>query len=522
MEISHDGRTTSLNASYQRDIRFIFTPSNWTLGSIGIWPIAFRGIGQHISKISIFTCNFVLSFAIVPCALHMIYDQKDINIRLKLTGLLGFCSTAMIKFFVLVIRRPKIQKCIEHVKDDWWQVKFKSDRERMLKYASIGRNLSLTCTTAMYSAGFIYHLILPFCTEHKIGNETIRPLVYPTYSGFRQSQISPIYEIVYVAHCMCGYTIYTVTIGTCGLAAIFAMHACGQIQVVLSRLEDLLNGKNFERIPNVQQRIAAIVKSHIQVMSALRPTYDLRPEGHQYKAQAHRTLGLLQHCYDKVLRSCDTSSKNTEVYRVCEGRLVADTITIGTCGLAAIFAMHACGQIQVVLSRLEDLLNGKNFEQFPNVQLRIAAIVKSHVQVMRFAANVDEILQEVCLVDFTSSVCIICLLEYYCILDWQANDRLGLLTYFMSFVSFVFNAFILCYIGELLIEKSSQVGIMCCLINWYQLPPRSARDFILIIAMSSHPIKISACKMVDISLSTFGYMIKTTLAYLSFLRTLVM
>ncbi|XP_014476905.1 PREDICTED: uncharacterized protein LOC106745632 isoform X3 [Dinoponera quadriceps] len=344
MEISPDRQATSLNASYQRDVQYIFTPSNWILGSIGIWPIPFRGIRHHISKISIFTCNFVLSFAMVPCALHIIYDQKDLNIRLKLSGLLGFCGTAMLKFFVLVIRRPKIRKCIEYVEDDWWQVKFKSDRERMLKYAGIGRNLSLICTTTMYSAGFIYHLILPFCVEHKLGNETIRPLVYPTYSEFSQSHISPTYEIVYMAHCMCGYTIYTVTVGTCGLAAIFATHACGQIQMVLSRLEDLLDGKNFDQIPNIQQRIAAIVKSHVQVM--------------------------------------------------------------------------------------------------------------------RFAAVVEEVLQEICLVEFTSSLCTICLLEYYCILDWQANDRVGLLTYFMLLVSFVFNVFILCYIGELLMEKPNWNNVL--------------------------------------------------------------
>lgn len=122
MGISRNGHAMSSNASYHQDVRFIFTPSRWILGSIGIWPIAFRGIGEHISRIIIVICNFVLSFAIVPCALHIIYDQKDLNIRLKLCGLLGFCSTAMMKFFVLVIRRPKIWQCIEHVKDDWWQV----------------------------------------------------------------------------------------------------------------------------------------------------------------------------------------------------------------------------------------------------------------------------------------------------------------------------------------------------------------------------------------------------------------
>lgn len=136
----------------------------------------------------------------------------------------------------------------------------------MLKYAATGRNLTIIGASFMYTAGIIYHMILPFCSEHKINNQTIRPLVYPIYSEFGQTQISPVYEIVYVAHCMCGYTIYSVTAGACGLAAVFATHACGQIQVIVSRLEDLLDGRNFEQIPNVHQRIAAIVKGHVRLI----------------------------------------------------------------------------------------------------------------------------------------------------------------------------------------------------------------------------------------------------------------
>jgi len=58
--------------------------------------------------------------------------------------------------------------------------------------------------------------------------------------------------------------------------------------------------------------------------------------------------------------------------------------------------------------------------------------------------------------------------------------------------------------GSQLILQSSQIGYICYMINWYQLSPKSARSLILIIAMASHPIKISAGRMVDLSLSTFG------------------
>lgn len=113
---------TSQNPSYQRDIRYVFKLNNWILSSLGIWPVAIRGIGQHVSKIAIAICNLALSFAIVPCALHIVYDEKDLILKMKLCGLLAFCLTAMTKYCILVIRRPKIHRCIEYLKNDWWQV----------------------------------------------------------------------------------------------------------------------------------------------------------------------------------------------------------------------------------------------------------------------------------------------------------------------------------------------------------------------------------------------------------------
>ncbi|XP_020295550.1 odorant receptor 4-like [Pseudomyrmex gracilis] len=390
------------NTCYQRDIRYVFKLNHWILGSIGIWPIAIRGA----SEIAITIWNIALSFTVVPCALYIVYDEKDIIVRLKIFGLLAFCLTAMIKYCILAIRRPKILRCIEYVKSDWWQVSFRSDREVMLKYAATGRNLTIIGASLMYTPGIIYHAI-PLCSEPiVVDNQTLRPFVYPTHSEFRRSQISPFYEMVYVAHCMCGYTIYSITAGTCGLAALFATHACGQIQVIISRLENLVEGNKFEQTSNVHQRIVAIVKSHVRIV--------------------------------------------------------------------------------------------------------------------RFAAAVEEVLQEVCVVEFASSVCTICLLEYYCIVDWQDDNKLSLVNYFLLFISFCFNIYILCYIGDLLMEKSSQIGSICYMINWYQLSPTLVRNLTLIVAISSYPVKITAGRIVDLSLPTFGIVLKTSVAYLSFLRTLVM
>lgn len=143
---------------------------------------------------------------------------------------------------------------------------FSSDRKQMLKYAAAGRKLTIIVTSFIYTSAAIYHLVLPFFSEYIINNQTVRPLVFPIYSKFRQFQISPVYEIVYVAHCMCQYTISSVTVGMSGLAALFVTHACGQIEVILSRVKDLIDGKSFKQNPNIYRRIAAIVRSHVRVV----------------------------------------------------------------------------------------------------------------------------------------------------------------------------------------------------------------------------------------------------------------
>jgi len=46
--------------------------------------------------------------------------------------------------------------------------------------------------------------------------------------------------------------------------------------------------------------------------------------------------------------------------------------------------------------------------------------------------------------------------------------------------------------------------ITFCTLDWYRIPHKTARGLVLIIAMSSNPIKITAGKFMDLSLNSFG------------------
>ena len=152
------------------------------------------------------------------------------------------------------------------------QVKFQRDRKLMLKYGKIGRRLTMYSAVFMYCGGLsyvtLYAYVMQYAYESYVDefNRTIKMLLYPTYSALYDVQKSPVHEIMYLLQCMCEYVSDSVTAGACGLAALFVTHACGQIDVVMSRIEDLIDGKFSEEDSSLNVRLVEIVQHHIRTL----------------------------------------------------------------------------------------------------------------------------------------------------------------------------------------------------------------------------------------------------------------
>lgn len=147
-------------------------------------------------------------------------------------------------------------------------MELEEEREIMLKYGRMGRNLTIICAVFMYSGGIIYHTILQYAIGSYVDehNCTIKPLVYPTYSALYNVQRKPIYELVYVTHCMCSYVMDSITVGACGLAALFVTHACGQIDIIISRLNDLVRDEYIKNTFNLNAQLIKIIEHHLRIL----------------------------------------------------------------------------------------------------------------------------------------------------------------------------------------------------------------------------------------------------------------
>ncbi|XP_072747259.1 uncharacterized protein [Anoplolepis gracilipes] len=399
------------NFNYESDIKYTVQVHKLILGLIGVWPILEkpRLHKRFLRAVLRTVCCFLLSFNLIPWALYMFLILDTFKSRLRMIGALCFYSMVPAMYCTLMLRENSIKECMKHMEKDWQNVQDANDRRIMLDRAKAGRYILICTILFLFTSGFTYRLIQPIVRGKIVVNEnvTIRPLVQGNYFVFFDPQHSPAYEIVFSMHLFTGIVIYVIKASVCGVTALFAMHACGQLEMLAAWLEDLSNEDQWSK------------KSH----AAAR---------------------------------------------------------------------------------------------------RLVAIIMRHIRLRRFLHRIQVLVGEMCFIEIIGSTLILCLLGYYVITGWERNDALSFLTYAIMLTSFTFNIFILCYIGEILSSQGSKLYITCCTIDWYWLPSKQARYLILVIAMANYSTKLTAGKVIDLSFSSFGGVIRTAMTYLNLLRTVTM
>ncbi|XP_071558399.1 odorant receptor 4-like [Temnothorax nylanderi] len=397
-----------INEHHKDDMIFITYLTRHVLSVFGVWPVynRRRSTGETIWKyILISICNILLYSVFIPSLCFWLIEKRT-RIRIRTIPVLIYGFMASSKYSSMVFHERDIIRCLKHIEEDYKTVTSVKARNTMIETAKIGRRLVTLCAVFMYGSGFFFRLILPFAKGKIVTpqNITIRPLPCPAYFYFFDIQVSPTYEFIFA------------------------------IQI--------LNG------------------------------------------------------------------------------IVTFSITTGLCGLAAVFVMHACGQLKILADLMINLVD-EQWQEKREVDKKLAKMVEHQIRIRSFLQLVENTLQQACLIELMGCTMIVCLFGYIIIMEWENSNTIAMCSYITLFTSMMINMFMFCYTGEQLTVQAEKVARTSCMLEWYRLPTKEARGIVLVVIMSNLPMKITAGKIMDLSFKTYGDVVKTAVTYFNMLLKVV-
>ncbi|XP_078043428.1 uncharacterized protein LOC144473439 isoform X2 [Augochlora pura] len=402
--------TATMEADFSGSSDYSLQVNRWYLKPIGAWPSSSSAprLERVLSIALIVACYCSILFTVVPCILHILFADEDLRKKVRATGPLLHLFMGGVKYTALLLRGNEIRLCAEHLEVDWQIVSRMQHRLVMMRYAKFGRYISVCCAAFMQGGVFSYCFFTALSTRPvEIGNETriVHVLPLEFYKSLLNTDLSPANEIVLVSQFLSAFIVNSSAVGAFSLAAALAAHACGQLNILMSQITDMVNGS----------------------------------------------------------RDCDAKISPNET----------------------------------------------------------GVVVENHLRILSLISQIEDVMNQICFTEMFNTILCTCMLGYYILTEWDDHDYRNLISYFMILFSMTFNVFLLCYIGHILTEQCKQVGEVVYMTEWYCLPYKRILDLRLIIARSSVMIKITASKMFHMSIYTFGQIMKSSFAYFNLLRQAV-
>ncbi|XP_014480070.1 PREDICTED: odorant receptor 45b-like [Dinoponera quadriceps] len=180
--------------------------------------------------------------------------------------------------------------------------------------------------------------------------------------------------------------------------------------------------------------------------------------------------------------------------------------------------LHAAGQMDVLRNWFTQLVPLANENKHKSTVIMLKRIVRKHQKIIDFSETIESLYSLIAFMQFTSNMIMICSLGFVIVTSIGGPDVVEMIVRSLLFFTITnLEAFIFCFAGEYLNNKSKSVGIAAYNTPWYNLKPSDGRVLLIIILRSQKQLTLTAGKMVDLSLESFASIMKASGSYLSVL-----
>ncbi|XP_068990956.1 odorant receptor 13a-like [Neodiprion pinetum] len=189
---------------------------------------------------------------------------------------------------------------------------------------------------------------------------------------------------------------------------------------------------------------------------------------------------------------------------------------VGPNCLIVTLTVHVFGQLYVLAERINDInTNGQE------CGLAIKTLVKNHVRLIRMTQTLEEVYNVILLGQLLGGMILICILSYYVLAHAEGEQNSDFFSVTLYILSVILNIFVYCFVGERLVQESTKVHDTLSACRWYDMSSVHAKMLVVCMARSQKPLVLTAGKFYKFSMGSFANVMKTSMAYLSVLRSLL-
>ncbi|XP_008549291.3 odorant receptor 22c-like [Microplitis demolitor] len=205
-------------------------------------------------------------------------------------------------------------------------------------------------------------------------------------------------------------------------------------------------------------------------------------------------------------------------------------VVIISCDIMFItFVQHVCGLFAVVGFRIQSSptgkITGKNKKEASSrkssqdvAYKHLVSCIRSHRRALEFAEIIET--------TFSTSFGVVVALNLPIMsitglqLITQSNTVEQMLKYLMFALAQMLHLFFDCFLSQNLTDMSSQIPHCIANVKWYDNSKESQKLILLMIMRSQVPSKLTAGKIMELSIENFGVMVKTSGSYFTMLLSM--
>ncbi|XP_076276680.1 uncharacterized protein LOC143207290 [Lasioglossum baleicum] len=246
--------------------------NRWYLKPIGAWPpsLSTSRLERFTSVMLIVLCYCCIVFTVIPCMLHILLEDVEVNKKLRAFGPLMHWFMGGVNYTALLIRGNEIRDCVQHLQADWQIVTKVQHRLVMTRYAKFGRYVSVFCAVFMQGGVLSYCFVTALSTRLvEIRNETRIVHILPCefYQKLINTDESPANEIILVSQFLSAFVVNSSAVGAFSFAAALAAHACGQLNILMTQITEMVNSSQGHDTNILLSETGVIVENHLRILS---------------------------------------------------------------------------------------------------------------------------------------------------------------------------------------------------------------------------------------------------------------